>query len=36
MLVTKEQRDRAKAVNFGIMYGLSAFGLSKQVGIESW
>jgi DNA polymerase I len=34
LLVTKEQRDRAKAVNFGIMYGLSAFGLSKQVGID--
>ncbi len=34
MAVTKEQRDRAKAVNFGIMYGLSAFGLSKQVGID--
>ena len=34
LMVTKEQRDRAKAVNFGIMYGLSAFGLSKQVGID--
>ena len=29
--VTKGQRDRAKATNFGIMYGLSAFGLSEQV-----
>ena len=29
--VTKQQRDRAKATNFGIMYGLSAFGLSEQV-----
>ena len=29
--VTKRQRDRAKATNFGIMYGLSAFGLSEQV-----
>jgi len=31
--VTKEQRERAKATNFGIMYGLSAFGLSEQVDI---
>ena len=31
--VTKQQRDRAKATNFGIMYGLSAFGLSEQVEI---
>ncbi|MGZ4400429.1 MAG: DNA polymerase, partial [Gaiellaceae bacterium] len=31
--VTKVQRERAKATNFGIMYGLSAFGLSEQVGI---
>jgi DNA polymerase I len=31
--VTKRQRDRAKATNFGIMYGLSAFGLSEQVDI---
>ena len=29
--VTKTQRERAKATNFGIMYGLSAFGLSEQV-----
>ncbi len=29
--VTKQQRERAKATNFGIMYGLSAFGLSEQV-----
>jgi len=29
--VTKRQRERAKATNFGIMYGLSAFGLSEQV-----
>ena len=29
--VTKHQRERAKATNFGIMYGLSAFGLSEQV-----
>jgi DNA polymerase-1 len=32
--VTKVQRERAKATNFGIMYGLSAFGLSEQVGIS--
>ena len=31
--VTKQQRERAKATNFGIMYGLSAFGLSEQVGM---
>ncbi len=31
--VTKQQRERAKATNFGIMYGLSAFGLSEQVDI---
>jgi DNA polymerase-1 len=31
--VTREQRERAKATNFGIMYGLSAYGLSEQVGM---
>jgi len=31
--VTKRQREKAKATNFGIMYGLSAFGLSEQVDI---
>jgi DNA polymerase-1 len=34
MLIDAEHRRRAKAVNFGIVYGLSPFGLSQQLGID--
>jgi DNA polymerase-1 len=34
LMVTAEDRRKSKAVNFGIVYGLSPFGLSQQLGIE--
>ena len=35
LMVTPDHRRQAKVVNFGIVYGLSAFGLSQNLGIET-
>ena len=34
--VTKEMRSRAKAVNFGVLYGMGSYGLSSRTGITNW
>ena len=34
--VTSLERSRAKAVNFGVIYGMSGFGLAEELGISRW
>ncbi|MCD8047469.1 MAG: DNA polymerase, partial [Clostridiales bacterium] len=34
--VTKQMRSSAKAVNFGIVYGISAFSLAQDIGVAQW